>query len=75
MQKGEPIGTKITEPKLDSLFKELSSSPDGLSSTEAKKRIEQNGPNALEEKKQSAWLKFLSYHPFQPDMQTASEPI
>ena len=61
MQKGEPIGTKITEPKLDSLFKELSSSPDGLSSTEAKKRIEQNGPNALEEKKQSAWLKFLSY--------------
>ena len=41
--------------------KKLSSSPDGLTAAEAKKRLAQYGPNELEEKKENALLKFLSY--------------
>jgi H+-transporting ATPase len=48
-------------PSLESLFKELASSPEGLTGAEVKKRLEKYGPNALEEKKQSALLKFLTY--------------
>ena len=36
-------------------------SPKGLSQAEAQKRLAQYGPNAIEEKKTSAILKFLSY--------------
>ena len=43
------------------LQKKLESSPDGLSQTEAQKRLAQYGPNAIVEKKTSAFLKFLSY--------------
>jgi H+-transporting ATPase len=50
-----------TTPSLDSLFKELSSSPDGLSSATASKLLEKYGRNALEEKRESALLKFLGY--------------
>ena len=46
---------------LNALFRELASGPEGLASTEAKKRLEQYGPNALEEKTESALLKFLSF--------------
>ncbi len=45
----------------DSVFAELASGPEGLTQAEAKKRLEKYGPNALEEKTQSALLKFLSY--------------
>ncbi len=50
-----------TEPSLDSLFKELSSSPGGLTSANASKLLEKFGPNALQEKRESALLKFLGY--------------
>ena len=43
------------------LFRELACTPDGLGSTEARKRLEKFGPNALEEKSESALLKFLSF--------------
>ena len=44
------------------LFKTLDSSVDtGLSSQEAARRLEQYGPNALEEKHVNPFLKFLSY--------------
>jgi len=43
------------------LMAKLSSSPDGLTQAEAQKRLTQYGPNALEEKKTNAFLKFLSY--------------
>jgi H+-transporting ATPase len=43
------------------LFKELSSSKDGLAASEAKERLEQYGPNAIEEKKENPVLKFLEY--------------
>src|SRR5271156_7147148 len=39
----------------------LGSSKDGLSQAEATKRLEQYGPNEIEEKKTNALLKFLSY--------------
>jgi H+-transporting ATPase len=41
--------------------KELGSSPDGLSQAEAQKRLAQYGPNEIEEKKTSPFLKFLTY--------------
>jgi H+-transporting ATPase len=46
---------------LEALFEELSSSPQGLSEAEAQKRLEQYGPNAIEEKKKNPILKFLGY--------------
>ena len=41
--------------------KKLGSSPNGLSQTEAAKRLAQYGPNEIEEKKTNELLKFLSY--------------
>ena len=52
---------KAKEASPENLFELLSSSSGGLSVEEAKKRLEQYGPNALEEKKESPLLKFLSY--------------
>ena len=46
---------------LQEVEKKLGSSPDGLSQAEAQKRLIQYGPNEIEEKKTSAFLKFLSY--------------
>jgi len=45
----------------DALFQALSTSPDGLTSSEARRRLEEYGPNALQEKKVSPLLQFLSY--------------
>ena len=44
---------------LPDVEKRLESSPDGLSQTEAQKRLAQYGPNGVEQKKPSALLKFL----------------
>src|SRR6202041_1754003 len=41
--------------------KKSKSSPDGLTQTEAQKRLTQYGPNEIEEKKSNEFLKFLSY--------------
>jgi H+-transporting ATPase len=46
---------------LAELEKKLGSSPDGLTQTEAQKRLTQYGPNELTEKKTNLFLKFLSY--------------
>jgi len=46
---------------MDELQKKLESSPDGLTGTEAKKRLTQYGLNEIEEKKTNMVLKFLSY--------------
>jgi H+-transporting ATPase len=46
---------------LPSLLAELSSSAEGLTTANARERLEKYGPNALEEKKENALLKFLSY--------------
>jgi len=46
---------------LPEVQKRLESSPDGLRQAEAKKRLTENGPNEIEEKKTNPLLKFLSY--------------
>ncbi len=43
------------------LEKQLGSSPDGLSQSEAQRRLDQYGPNEIEEKTANPFLKFLSY--------------
>ena len=46
---------------LPEVEKKLGSSPEGLTQAEAQKRLTQYGPNEIEEKKTSLFLKFLSY--------------
>ena len=53
--------TTVTAQSLDTRFKELSSSPEGLSVTEATRRLEKYGTNLLEKKRQSSLLTFLGY--------------
>ncbi len=43
------------------LMKKLGASAEGLTQSEAVKRLAQYGPNQLEEKKTNEYLKFLSY--------------
>lgn len=45
----------------EELFKELKSSISGLSATEAKRRFEEWGPNAIEEKKKTLFTLFFRY--------------
>jgi len=49
------------EKSFEELLKELDGSRDGLSASEAQSRLDQYGPNALEEQKSHPLLKFLSY--------------
>jgi H+-transporting ATPase len=49
------------EPSLDELWKKLNATKDGLSSDEAASRQEKYGPNELVEKRESLFIKFLSY--------------
>jgi len=56
--------TIANDPKslpMPELLKKLGSSPDGLSQSEAQKRMTQYGPNEIEEKKTNPFLKFLTY--------------
>ena len=46
---------------MQELQTKLGSSPEGLSQAEAQKRLEQYGPNEIEEKKTNPFLKFLTY--------------
>jgi H+-transporting ATPase len=68
----DPTKSKAAQPKPDAkddlktlpiaeVEKRLSSSPDGLTDVEAKKRLAQYGPNEITEKKTNLFLKFLSY--------------
>ena len=45
----------------DELLKKLSANQNGLSSSEAEKRLQQYGPNEIQEKKVNPLLKFLRY--------------
>jgi H+-transporting ATPase len=57
----ESIQRPLKDLPLGEVQQRLSSSPDGLSTVEAKKRLETYGYNELPEKKSSPVLKFLSY--------------
>ncbi len=46
---------------LEEVEKKLQSSPDGLTETEAKKRLARYGPNEIKERKANPFLKFLTY--------------
>ncbi|KAK7381535.1 hypothetical protein VNO80_00080 [Phaseolus coccineus] len=46
---------------LDQVFEQLNCSKEGLTSDEGRKRLELFGPNKLEEKKESKFLKFLGF--------------
>ncbi len=45
----------------EELFKKLSSSKKGISSSEAQKRLQEYGPNEISEKKENPIIKFLKY--------------
>jgi H+-transporting ATPase len=46
---------------VDELLSKLSASRDGLSSSEAEKRLQQYGPNEIPEEKANPLVKFLTY--------------
>jgi H+-transporting ATPase len=51
----------VEKNSVDKLLEKLSASKEGLSSSEAKRRLQRYGPNELPEKKANPVLKFLSY--------------
>ena len=62
-QSGAAPGSKedLQTMPLAEVEKRLASSPEGLSTVEATKRLAQYGPNQIEAKKTNQFLKFLSY--------------
>ncbi len=46
---------------IDELFRKLSSSENGLSRSEAEKRLQEHGYNEIPEKKRSSIVRFLGY--------------
>jgi H+-transporting ATPase len=66
---GQPTGSEsrtnatddLKSLPLPELMAKLGSSPDGLSQTEAQRRLEQHGYNEITEKSVNPFLKFLSY--------------
>ena len=61
MEAQQVSSEKAEKASPEELFEALSSSNKGLSVEEARRRLEQYGPNSLEEKKESPLLKFLVY--------------
>jgi H+-transporting ATPase len=60
--KAQPIHSDdIRNKNPEALFEDLGSSPEGLGGADAQERLEQYGPNAIEEKKENPILKFLGY--------------
>lgn len=57
----QPDSEKIDSTPIPELLQTLNCTEDGLSSDEAKRRLASAGPNALEEKKDSALKQFLRY--------------
>jgi len=53
--------SRFESQSVDTLFDELDSGKQGLSGKEAERRLEQYGPNALEQKRMNPLLKFLTY--------------
>jgi len=66
-------GDKIKALQIDAILKYLRCDMNGLSSVRAQTRLEFYGPNAIQEKRKSPLLKFLSYFwgPIASCMETA----
>ncbi len=58
---GQPDRARAEQQDAATLFRELESSPEGLSDAAAKARIARFGPNAIAEKRINPLLKFLGY--------------
>jgi H+-transporting ATPase len=61
MSKSLLTAEEAKKANVDELLSRLSTSTDGLSSSEAGKRLQQYGPNEIPEKKVNPLIKFLSY--------------
>ena len=61
MNDGVLSGKEVQEKSLDELLKVLSADLEGLTSSEATKRLERYGPNMVEETAENPLLKFLGY--------------
>ena len=60
--KQKPISSNnLIQKNIQELYAEMESSPDGLSTAEAAKRLAQYGPNALDKKKESPLITFLRF--------------
>jgi H+-transporting ATPase len=59
--KASPSNGSGSDLSFEELESKLDATMDGLSQAEAERRLEEYGPNALQEKEESAILKFLSY--------------
>ncbi len=55
------IEKHLDDTEISKLLQSIKSSPNGLSSEEAQKRLAQYGPNTIEEKKINPIIKFLNY--------------
>ena len=62
MTQGEMTTEDAKKATVNELLSRLSATKEGLSSSEAEKRLQQYGPNELPEKKANPVLKFLSYY-------------
>jgi H+-transporting ATPase len=61
MSQGLLTTEEAKKTNVDELLSKLSASKDGLSSSEAQKRLQQYGPNEIQEKKANPLKKFLGY--------------
>ena len=62
MTQGEMTTEDAKKATVNELLSRLSATKEGLSSSEAEKRLQQYGPNEIPEKKANPVLKFLSYY-------------
>ena len=62
MTQGNMTTEDVKKATVDELLSRLSATKEGLSSSEAEKRLQQYGPNEIPEKKANPVLKFLSYY-------------
>ena len=61
MKRTQNGGTDVEDRSVEELFQEFHTSPNGLDSDEARRRLERYGPNAIEEEKTNVVLEFLGY--------------
>ena len=61
MSRNHNGGTDVENTSVEDLFRKFHTGPDGLDNEEAQRRLQQYGPNAIEEEKTNVLLEFLGY--------------